>query len=192
MGAYVNKILKTIQWHDDTGGMHGTLLSLTECYEIKAMVDQLRQANEKVCLECKQLDSIEAGREGYLQGLEFAATVADEMTKVPAGKWGKGAKYNAEKIAKICREEAGTDISLAAELKEERNRWYGKAVGRQIEINKLREALERIAEPVWWIQEDQKQATGSINGIDGAAALALANDPTYLKDIARKALAETI
>lgn len=174
MSAYINKILKAIQWHEDTGGIHGTLLSLTECYDIKGLVDRLRQEskcdkelrdnaisethrlktgledaikiNQKTCLECKQLSAIEAGREGYLQGLEFAATVADEMTQTPQGAWGNGAKYNAEKIAKICREESGGDISWMAELKEERNRWYGKAISRQLEINKLGQVLIGIAE----------------------------------------------
>lgn len=54
---------------------------------------------------------------------------------------------------------------------------------------RLREALDRIARPVWWMQEDQKRKTGSINGISGAGALALANDPVFLRDIAEKALA---
>lgn len=53
---------------------------------------------------------------------------------------------------------------------------------------RLREALDRIARPVWWMQEDQKRATGSINGINGAMALHLANDGEFLRGIAAKAL----
>jgi hypothetical protein len=58
------------------------------------------------------------------------------------------------------------------------------------EIVRLREALDRIARPVWWMQEDQKRATGSINGISGGMAAALANDPEYLRGIATKALSK--
>ncbi len=53
----------------------------------------------------------------------------------------------------------------------------------------LREALDRIARPIWWMQEDQKRQTGSINGINGVAALALAGDAEFLRGIAKAALA---
>ena len=54
--------------------------------------------------------------------------------------------------------------------------------------DKLAEALDRIARPVWWMQEDHKRKTGSINGINGAMALSLSEDPYYLKRIATEAL----
>lgn len=60
-----------------------------------------------------------------------------------------------------------------------------------LENEKLKEALDRIARPVWWMQEDQKRKTGSINGIDGGMAAALSESAEYLKCIARKALEET-
>jgi len=58
----------------------------------------------------------------------------------------------------------------------------------QMQRDKLAEALDRIARPVWWMQEDQKRKTGSINGINGAMALALSEDQYYLKLIATEAL----
>lgn len=51
------------------------------------------------------------------------------------------------------------------------------------------EALDRIKRPVWWMQEDQRRKTGSINGVSGAQAVALSNDPNYLREIATAALA---
>jgi len=60
------------------------------------------------------------------------------------------------------------------------------------QVERLTEALNRISEPVWWMQEDQLKATGSINGLDGAAAISLASDPVFLKGIAKKALAESV
>lgn len=60
-----------------------------------------------------------------------------------------------------------------------------------LENEKLKEALDRIARPVWWMQEDQKRKTGSINGIDGGMAATLSESAEYLKSIARKALEET-
>lgn len=59
------------------------------------------------------------------------------------------------------------------------------------ENSRLREALDRIARPIWWLQEDQKQKTGSINGVNGAMALSLSESPEYLKGIAKKALIST-
>ena len=56
------------------------------------------------------------------------------------------------------------------------------------ERDEAREALDRIARPVWWMQEDQKRKTGSINGICGGMALALSEDAEYLKGIAKSAL----
>lgn len=56
------------------------------------------------------------------------------------------------------------------------------------ERDEAREALDRIARPVWWMQEDQKRTTGSINGISGGMALALSEDAEYLKGIAKSAL----
>lgn len=56
------------------------------------------------------------------------------------------------------------------------------------ENSRLREALDRIVRPVWWMQEDQKRKTGSINGISGGMAVALSQDAEYLKSIARDAL----
>ena len=56
------------------------------------------------------------------------------------------------------------------------------------ERDEAREALDRIARPVWWMEEDQKRKTGSINGISGGMALALSEDAEYLKGIAKSAL----
>lgn len=58
----------------------------------------------------------------------------------------------------------------------------------QGENARLREALDRIARPVWWMQEDQKRETGSINGVNGEMAVALSESAEYLKSIARDAL----
>lgn len=60
----------------------------------------------------------------------------------------------------------------------------------QKENARLREALDRIARPIWWMQEDQKRKTGSINGINGVMAIALSESAEYLKGIAKKALRE--
>ena len=54
--------------------------------------------------------------------------------------------------------------------------------------DRLAEALDRIARPIWWMQEDQKRATGSINGINGSMAASLAESASYLKGIATEAL----
>jgi hypothetical protein len=56
------------------------------------------------------------------------------------------------------------------------------------ENTRLREALDRIARPVWWMQEDQKRKTGSINGVSGGMAIALSESHEHLKGIAREAL----
>lgn len=56
------------------------------------------------------------------------------------------------------------------------------------ENSRLIESLDRIANPIWWMQEDQKRKTGSINGINGAAAIALSESADYLKGIAKNAL----
>lgn len=58
----------------------------------------------------------------------------------------------------------------------------------QQENARLREALDRIARPVWWMQEDQKRKTGSINGVSGGMAVALSESAEYLKGIAKEAL----
>ena len=65
-----------------------------------------------------------------------------------------------------------------------------KEISRKLERERdeAREALDRIARPVWWMQEDQKRKTGSINGISGGMALALSEDAEYLKGIAKSAL----
>lgn len=55
----------------------------------------------------------------------------------------------------------------------------------QMQRDRLAEALDRLARPVWWMQEDQKRKTGRING---AMALSLSEDAEYLKGIARQAL----
>ena len=56
------------------------------------------------------------------------------------------------------------------------------------ENSRLREALDRIARPIWWMQEDQKRKTGSINGINGEMAISLSESHEYLKKIAKNAL----
>lgn len=53
---------------------------------------------------------------------------------------------------------------------------------------RLVEALDRIARPVWWMQEDQKRKTGSINGINGGMAITLSESHGYLKGIAQAAI----
>jgi hypothetical protein len=52
---------------------------------------------------------------------------------------------------------------------------------------RLREALDRISRPVWWIQEDAKLEGSKVNG---HMAIALASDPHYLRGIAEKALSK--
>lgn len=63
-----------------------------------------------------------------------------------------------------------------------------RMIDAEMQRDKLVEALDRIAHPLWWMQEDQKKATGSINGINGAMALSLSQDADYLKLIATEAL----
>jgi hypothetical protein len=58
------------------------------------------------------------------------------------------------------------------------------------EVSRLRAALDRIARPVWWMQEDQKRRTGSIKGISGSTAVALSESAEFLKSIAKQALAK--
>ena len=58
----------------------------------------------------------------------------------------------------------------------------------QMQRDRLAEALDRIARPVWWMREDQKRKTGSINGINGSMAVSLSENAEYLRDIATKAL----
>jgi hypothetical protein len=50
---------------------------------------------------------------------------------------------------------------------------------------KLREALDRIARPIWWMQQDAKRDGCQING---AMAVVLADSGNYLRGIAEKAL----
>ena len=57
-----------------------------------------------------------------------------------------------------------------------------------LENTRLKEALDRIARPVWWMAEDLRRETGSINGLDGRAAHALANDAAFLREVAKEAL----
>jgi len=51
----------------------------------------------------------------------------------------------------------------------------------------MREALDRIARPVWWMQEDAKRTGHTLNG---AMAASLADSGNYLRNIAEKALSE--
>ncbi len=55
------------------------------------------------------------------------------------------------------------------------------------EIRRLREALDRIARPIWWMQEDAKRDGCQING---AMAANLADSGNYLRGIAEKALSQ--
>lgn len=50
---------------------------------------------------------------------------------------------------------------------------------------KLREALDRIARPIYWMQKEAEENGSKING---RMALEISNDPEYLKSIARTAL----
>lgn len=52
-----------------------------------------------------------------------------------------------------------------------------------------REALDRIKRPIWWMQEDQRRKTGSINGV-GHDAARLADNPAFLRGIAESTLAQ--
>lgn len=56
----------------------------------------------------------------------------------------------------------------------------------QEENARSREALDRIARPIRWMQEDQKRRTGSINGIDGRMAVSLSESSDYLRGLQRK------
>lgn len=75
-------------------------------------------------------------------------------------------------------------------FKSQGREWLPLGVFEKVERenSQLREALDRIARPVWWMQEDQKRATGSINGISGGMAISLSESHEYLKGIAREAL----
>lgn len=63
-----------------------------------------------------------------------------------------------------------------------------RMINAQMQLDKLVEALGRIAHPLWWMQEDQKKATGSTSGMNGDVALSLSQDADYLKLIATEAL----
>ena len=131
------------------------------------------------------------------------------------GNWDKKALRMTAHSRKLERErdEAREEVELrkdsvikaAAEidrLKAQKTHWFEKAkkenelwLKAQEELNSLtrerdeaREALDRIVRPVWWMQEDQKRKTGSINGISGGMALALSENAEHLKGIARSAL----
>ncbi len=54
----------------------------------------------------------------------------------------------------------------------------------QIENDRLREALDRIANPIKWMQLDLKEG----EQINGQYAIQLSNDAAYLKGIANKTL----
>lgn len=55
------------------------------------------------------------------------------------------------------------------------------------ERDQYREALDRIARPIWWMQEDAKRDGCKING---AMAANLADSGNYLRGIAEKALSQ--
>jgi hypothetical protein len=54
------------------------------------------------------------------------------------------------------------------------------------EVSRLREALDRIARPIWWMQEDAHRLG---QRMEGGGAIALANTPSFLSKIASEALA---
>ena len=85
-----------------------------------------------------------------------------------------------------CERDKARDTVLRLRKQRAIARNFGEQMER--ERDEAREALDRIARPVWWMQEDQKRKTGSINGISGGMALALSEDAEYLKGIARSAL----
>jgi hypothetical protein len=55
------------------------------------------------------------------------------------------------------------------------------------ERDQYREALDRIARPIWWMQEDAKHTGHTLNG---AMAASLADSGSYLRGIAEKALSQ--
>ena len=55
------------------------------------------------------------------------------------------------------------------------------------ERDQYREALDRIARPIWWMQEDAKHTGHTLNG---AMAASLADSGNYLRGIAEKALSQ--
>jgi hypothetical protein len=55
------------------------------------------------------------------------------------------------------------------------------------ERDQYREALDRIARPIWWMQQDAKRDGCTING---AMAANLADSGNYLRGIAEKALSQ--
>ena len=55
------------------------------------------------------------------------------------------------------------------------------------ELSRYREALDRIARPLWWMQRDAKREGYKING---AMAANLADSGSYLSGIAKKALSK--
>jgi uncharacterized protein (UPF0335 family) len=54
-------------------------------------------------------------------------------------------------------------------------------------ISRLEAALQRIANPIAWIQDEAKRTGYEVNGY---MAVRLADDPNYLRGIAREALKE--
>jgi hypothetical protein len=56
------------------------------------------------------------------------------------------------------------------------------------ENEKLKQALHEIYNPVWWIQERCINQYGSLVGFNGHVAVALSNDASYLKNIAKHAM----
>jgi hypothetical protein len=60
----------------------------------------------------------------------------------------------------------------------------GQLDEKDAEIAKLRVALEEIAQPIAFIRKNLKEG----EALNGSMAIALANDPNYLKGIAKAAL----
>lgn len=55
MSVYVNKILKAIQWHTDTGGIRGALLSLSDCYDLDKEIRDRMHLIEKMEIALGQI-----------------------------------------------------------------------------------------------------------------------------------------
>lgn len=145
------------------GGLSSTELfsDLIEHWERRCVV------LDQMVIDAKNIDDQNA-----VKRLQGKASLARSMT--------------VELKREIRRENAYSPSSMAAITMTKRF-WAQVEVTKKIiqERDQYREALNRIARPIWWMQEDAKRDGCKING---AMAANLADSGNYLRAIAEKAL----
>lgn len=96
--------------------------------------------------------------------IEYAKTVRDEVERLES-------------------ENLGTDSMGGFEFEW----WVSKLSAKQREVDELREALNKIAYPVKYLQAEAEKEGNQLNGIYAAQ---LSNDANWLKEIARQILSK--